>query len=77
MLIQFLLFLFVRYVKVTDGTRIEFKKGDVLFQDNTKTSPAKKQPMHYSGTVGTHPCQQMVVQISRPPQVDNPCPFNS
>ena len=70
-------FVFVRYVKVTDGTRIEFKKGDVLFQDNTKTSPAKKQPMHYSGTVGNHPCQQMVVQISRPPQVDNPCPFNS
>ena len=68
---------FVRYVKVTDGTRIEFKKGDVLFQDNTKTSPAKKQPMHYSGTVGNHPCQQMVVQISRTPQVDNPCPFNS
>jgi hypothetical protein len=64
-----------RYTETSDGTRHEYRKGDVMFQDNTKTSPADKQPEHYSGTVGDTPCHQLVVQLSRPPQVDNPCPF--
>jgi len=63
------------YIETTDGSRHNFKKGQLLFQDNTATSPADKQPEHYSGTHGNKPCQQLVVQISRPPQVDNPCPF--
>jgi hypothetical protein len=64
-----------RYVKTTDGTKFTFKPGDVLFQDNTKNSPANKQPEHYSGVVGDQPCQQMIVQLSRPPQVNEPNPF--
>jgi len=64
-----------RYVKTTDGTKFVFKPGDVLFQDNTKNSPANKQPEHYSGVVGDQPCQQMIVQLSRPPQVNEPNPF--
>jgi hypothetical protein len=64
-----------RNIETTDGSRHNFKKGQLLFQDNTATSPADKQPKHYSGTHGNKPCQQLVVQISRPPQVDNPCPF--
>jgi hypothetical protein len=63
------------YVKTTDGTKFAFKPGDVLFQDNTKNSPANKQPEHYSGVVGDQPCQQMIVQLSRPPQVNEPNPF--
>jgi len=63
------------YVKTSDGTKHTFNPGDVLFQDNTKTSPASNKPQHYSGVVGDKPCQQMIVQISRAPEVDNPNPF--
>jgi len=64
-----------RYVKTTDGTKFEFKPGDVLFQDNTKNSPANTPPEHFSGVVGDEPCQQLIVQLSRPPQVNEPNPF--
>lgn len=64
-----------RYVKTSDGTRHDFKAGDVLFQDNTKDSPAQNQPQHYSGVVGNKPCQQLIVQLSRTPEVNNPDPF--
>jgi hypothetical protein len=64
-----------RYVKTSDGTKFEFKPGDVLFQDNTKNSPANTPPEHFSGVIGDEPCQQMIVQLSRPPQVDEPNPF--
>ena len=64
-----------RYVKTSDGTRREFKVGDILFQDNTKDSPAAKEPHHFSGTVGEGPCQQVIVQMSRKPEVDNPGPL--
>jgi hypothetical protein len=63
------------YVKTTDGTKFEFKPGDVLFQDNTKNSPANTPPEHFSGVIGDEPCQQMIVQLSRPPQVNEPNPF--
>lgn len=63
------------YIETTDGTRHEFVKGDLLFQDDISTSPADKTPEHYSGTVGNEPCQQLVVQLTRPPQVDSVCPF--
>ncbi|XP_024373841.1 uncharacterized protein [Physcomitrium patens] len=63
------------FTKTSDGTRHEYVAGDIMFQDNTKNSSADKQPQHYSGTVGDVPCHQLVVQISRPPQVDSPCPF--
>jgi hypothetical protein len=63
------------YVKTSDGTKHVFKPGDVLFQDNTKDSPASDQPQHYSGVVGDKPCQQMIVQLSRKPETNNPNPF--
>ncbi|KAJ7568187.1 hypothetical protein O6H91_01G022100 [Diphasiastrum complanatum] len=56
------------YVKTTDGKKFEFHPGDVLFQDNTKDSPADKQPQHYSGVVGDKPCRQMIVQLDRKPE---------
>ena len=47
--------------------------GDILFQDDVKDSPAKNTPRgHQSGVVGDFPCQQMIVQVSRKPEVDNP-----
>eukprot|EP00877_Chromochloris_zofingiensis_P009328 jgi/Chrzof1/4649/Cz14g21120.t1 len=61
-----------RYVKTTDGTTKEFSPGDVLFQDNTSDCPADKEPKHFSGVVGNQPCQQMIVQVSRKPEVDKP-----
>jgi hypothetical protein len=61
-----------RYVKTSDGTKRDFKPGDVLFQDNTKESPAAKVPMHESGVLGTVPCQQLIIQLLRAPEVDRP-----
>ncbi|KAK3239473.1 hypothetical protein CYMTET_50597, partial [Cymbomonas tetramitiformis] len=60
------------YVTTSDGSRREFTTGDVLFQDNTPDAPAAKIPQHYSGTVGDVPCQQMIIQVDRAPEVDNP-----
>ena len=33
-------------------------------QDNTKDSPAEKQPKHQSGVVGDMPNQQLILQAS-------------
>ncbi len=43
-------------------------------QDNTKDNPAAKVklPQHFSKTVGSEPCQQLIVQLDRTPEVDNP-----
>ncbi len=43
-------------------------------QDNTKDNPASKvkEPQHFSKTVGGQPCQQLIVQLDRKPEVDNP-----
>ncbi|KAK9814294.1 hypothetical protein WJX72_003545 [[Myrmecia] bisecta] len=60
------------FVKATDGTKKVFKRGDVLFQDDVKDSPAAKQPTHQSGVVGDEPNQQLIVQVQRKPEVDNP-----
>jgi hypothetical protein len=53
--------------------------GNVLtlasaLQDNTKDNPAAKVklPQHFSKTVGNKPCQQLIVQLDRTPEVDNP-----
>jgi hypothetical protein len=43
-----------------------------LAQDDTKDSPAAKQPQHQSGVVGDAPNQQLILQIDRKPEVDNP-----
>ena len=45
-----------------------------LLQDNTKDNPASKvkEPQHFSKTVGGEPCQQLIVQLDRKPEVDNP-----
>ncbi|KAL2634763.1 hypothetical protein R1flu_006242 [Riccia fluitans] len=56
------------YIKTTDGTYRAFQPGEVLFQDNTKNSPAAKVPQHYSGQAGDVPCQQFVLQINRQPE---------
>ncbi|BBM98388.1 hypothetical protein MPTK1_1g13110 [Marchantia polymorpha subsp. ruderalis] len=63
------------YIETTDGSRYEFQPGEVLFQDNTKNSPADKTPQHFSGAVGDLPCQQFIIQFDRSPEVDNPEPF--
>lgn len=63
------------YIKTTDGEKHVFKPGEVLFQDNTKTSPAQKLGQHLSGAVGDVPCQQFIAQFNRQPEVDNPNPF--
>ena len=51
-----------------------FKAGDVLYQDNVADHPADKQPQHFSGTRDEE-CAQMIVQLRREPEYDNPCPF--
>ncbi|KAL3693057.1 hypothetical protein R1sor_006708 [Riccia sorocarpa] len=63
------------YINTTDATYHAFQAGDVLFQDNTKDSPAAKVPQHFSGAVGDVPCQQFILQINRKPEVNNLCPF--
>ena len=42
------------------------------FQDNTEDSPAVKHPKHQSGQIGDSPNHQLIVQINRRPEVDNP-----
>lgn len=64
-----------RYVKTTDGSELTFETGSVLFQDNVVDSPADKAPQHYSGVAENVTCMQMIVQLNRTGQVDNPCPF--
>ena len=48
--------------------------GVSVLQDNTKDNPASKvkEPQHFSKTVGDEPCQQLIVQLDRAPEVDNP-----
>ncbi|BDA48122.1 hypothetical protein COCOBI_11-3800 [Coccomyxa sp. Obi] len=60
------------YVKASDGSVKIMGPGDVLFQDDVKDSPAKKTPGHWSGVVGDWPCQQMIIQVTRKPEVDKP-----
>ena len=45
-----------------------------VWQDNTKDNPASqvKEPQHFSKTVGDEPCQRLIVQLDRAPEVDNP-----
>ncbi|KAG6549417.1 hypothetical protein Mapa_009136 [Marchantia paleacea] len=63
------------YIVTTDGSYRAFQPGEVLFQDDTVDSPAAKIPEHFSGAVGAVPCQQMIIQFNRPPEVDSVCPF--
>lgn len=63
------------YVKTTDGFERIFAAGDILFQDNVADGPASKEPKHYSGTYGDVPCQQLIIQVDRKPEIDNPLPF--
>lgn len=55
------------YVRTTDGVVTEFHPGDVLFQDNVRTHPAAengtRRAMHFSGSLGDRPCDQMIVQL--------------
>ncbi len=44
--------------------------ADVPSQDDVKECPSDKVPQHYSGVVGDVPCQQMIVQLKRKPDVD-------
>ncbi|KAK9868697.1 hypothetical protein WJX84_001433 [Apatococcus fuscideae] len=60
------------YIKTTDGTTKTMKAGDILFQDNIEDSPADKPPSHFSGVEGDQPCQQVVIQVDRKAEVDNP-----
>lgn len=60
------------FVKTSDGTERVFLPGDVLFQDDTKDSPAAKVPQHQSGQRGVVTNQQLIVQLKRSPEVDNP-----
>ena len=48
------------------------KTDTAWMQDNTKDSPAAKQPKHLSGQLGDTPNRQLIVQIDRKPEVDNP-----
>ena len=66
-----------RYVQTSDGSRRDFRQGEVLFQDNTKDNPAAKPPQHASGTVGDQPCNLLISQVTFPPSFDKPCPFTS
>ena len=63
------------YVKTGDGETLVMKPGDVLYQDNVKTHPmaeeGTRKAQHYSGARGG-PCNQMVVQVDRAPEVNNP-----
>lgn len=52
-----------RYVITTDGSRKDFKVGEILFQDDVEDSPAAKQPKHYSGVNGDAPNQQLILQV--------------
>ncbi|KAK9807121.1 hypothetical protein WJX73_007671 [Symbiochloris irregularis] len=63
------------YVETTDGTRREFKVGEVMFQDNTEDSPAAKTPQHASGVVGEEPCIVLISQAEFKETVDKPGPF--
>jgi hypothetical protein len=60
------------YVETTDGDRKDFKVGEVLFQDDVEDSPAAKTPKHASGVNGDEPNQQLILQVDREPEVDNP-----
>ena len=65
-----------RYVTTSDGETRVFKAGEVMFQDNTKVSPAASIPQHISGTVGDEPCNLLITQVVFMPTVDRPCPFS-
>ncbi len=67
-----------RYIETSDGEVQVFEAGDVLFQDNTASSPAAIFPnmaKHISGQVGDQPCNIVVTQVDFTPSVDQPCPF--
>lgn len=62
------------YIETSDGSRREFGPGEILFQDNIEGSPASKKPQHKSGVVGDSVNQQLILQVERKAEVDNPCP---
>ena len=67
-----------RYAKTSDGSVRHFMPGNLLFQDNTPSSPAANTPnaaRHISGNDGTVPCDVLGIQVVFPPTVDHPCPF--
>ena len=65
------------FVKGSDGSTTTFRRGDVLYQDNTKDHPATwagtQQAMHYSGVApGEATCSQLIIQVERSASTNNP-----
>jgi len=54
------------FVNTTNGDYVEMSRGHVLYQDDYKglIMPNGVQPVHYSGVVGSEPCNQMVISTA-------------
>ncbi|KAK9786488.1 hypothetical protein WJX73_007012 [Symbiochloris irregularis] len=62
------------FFNTSDGNQVLLTAGDLLYQDNTKESPASSSPQHSSGNAGTEPVNMMLTFLNVAPTVDVQCP---
>lgn len=64
------------FVQTMDGQRVEMGSGEISFGEDQNTKPnAQGHKGHLSGTVGSVPCIQMIVQFEESPSMEQPCRF--
>ena len=64
------------FVETMDGQRVEMKPGEISFgEDQNTKADTQGRKGHLSGTVGSVPCVQMVVQFEDNSSINQPCRF--
>ncbi len=64
------------FVEAMDGTRVEMGPGELSFgEDQAARRDRQGREGHRSGTIGTEPAVLMLVQVSDPPRVGEPCGY--
>ena len=64
------------FVEAMDGTRVEMGPGELSFgEDQAAKRDTEGREGHRSGTIGAEPAVLMLVQVSDPPKVGEPCRF--
>jgi hypothetical protein len=62
------------FVQTMDGKRVEMGPGEISFGEDQNTKPdAQGHKGHVSGSIGRAPAVLMLVQLSDPPTIDQPC----
>ncbi|MBA3920518.1 MAG: cupin domain-containing protein [Nostocaceae cyanobacterium] len=64
------------FVETMDGQRVEMGPGEISFgEDQGTKANAQGHKGHLSGTAGSVPCVQIIVQFQETPTMEQPCRF--